>query len=603
MSEQGGGVKPGNGGKGARSQGAQNAEGTQPGEAMSRPGEPAGQRGGQEEQAPGRVPGRGVRAGWGRYLVAPRPVGLLTGGVPPIEAAALFALLEEDPDVEPLAQVRPSRSRGLGAIAEPHPACPPVAVVAMPEERAHALAANPQVVIEIDQPLSYTPIPAIGGLTGGGMPAPDPALTVTLEEPEHISVLVKGSDGDVLAGTHVWAIGTAATTHGMTDRHGRVSLQLAADTPATLQALYVRPVGGYWPQRIDLPLLADNGERVVEVRSLADTFEGFPHRAVTGWGTQAMRLHQIPPTYRGHGIRIALLDSGVNAAHPDLKEAVRAGHDFTTTGPGEGAWQMDACGHGTWCAGIIAAADNRTGITGIAAEAELHALKLFPGGRVSDLLRAIDYCITHDIDIAQINLAYVAPSQLVAWKLQDAHAAGIAVIAPAGDTAGPVAHPAALPGILAVGAIAHTGTYPSTSPHTRVQPPWPSPYAAPFTPTGPGVDLVAPGAAVITTALGDSYTPADGTAIAAAHITGLAALLLAHHDHLRTQAVPRTPARADYLHTLLRTACRPVPGADPARMGAGLADAPTALGTPATWQQDPRAEQMYAAAGLYPPRP
>ncbi|MGW1888385.1 S8 family serine peptidase [Streptomyces sp. NPDC001970] len=588
MSEQGGnGVRPGNGGKGKAQ--ARSAAAAQPGEVEDGAGEPSGRLGG-EAQALGYEQRRGVRAGWGRYLVAPRPLGLLPGGVPPIEASALFALLEEDPEVEPVAQVRPSRSRGLGAIAEPHPACPPVAVVTMAEERARALAANPQVVVEIDQPLSYTPTRPVGL---GPVPVMDPMLAVTLEEPEQLSLRVVGGDGDAVAGAHVWAIGTGGPVHGVTGPDGRVTLTLAADTPETLQDLYVRPVAGYWPARTGRPRPTDSGEVVVEVQALSDTFEGFPGRAVTGWGAQAMRLDQIPPSYRGHDIKIALLDSGVNTAHPDLKDRVRDGHDFT--GAENGTWGLDACGHGTWCAGIIAAADNRTGITGIAAEAELHALKLFPGGHVSDLLEAVDYCITHDIDIAQLSLAHGTPSQLVAWKLADAHAAGITVIAPAGDTAGPITQPAALPGVLAVGAIAHTGTYPPNGPLAAVQPPWPGPYPAPFTPTGAGVDLVAPGAAVITTALGDGYTPADGTAIAAAHVTGLAALMLAHHDHLRTQVVPRTAARADLLYTLLRTACRPLPGADP-RLGAGIADAPTALGIPASWQQDYRAEQAYAAA-------
>jgi hypothetical protein len=608
MSEQGegNGVKPGNAGKGesqaqkgAAQPGADEPAGrmggearalgyesqaqkgsARPGEAQGGAGEPAGRMGG-EARALGYVQSQGVRVGWGRYLVAPRPVGLLAAGVGPVEASALVALLEEDPDVELLAQVRPSRSRGLGAIAEPHPACPPVAVVVMPQERARALAANPQVVVEADQPLSYTPLPAIGGLAGGGVAAADPALAVTLEQPEHVTVQIKGFDGDVVPGAHVWAVGTAATAHGVTGQDGRVSLQLAADTPATLQALYARPAAGYWPQRIDRPVPADGSEEcVVQVRALADTFEGFPSRAVTGWGAQAMRLHQIPPTYQGHGIKIALLDSGVDAAHPDLKDTVLAGHDFTTSD--SSMWRTDATGHGTWCAGVIGAADNRTGITGIAAEAELHALKLFPGGRVSDLLQAIDYCITHDIDLAQISLAYPVPSQLVAWKLLDAHAAGIAVIAPAGDTGNMVTPLAALPTVLAVGALAHTGTYPPDSPLAAVQPPWPGPYPAPFTPFGPSVDLTAPGAAVITTALGAGYTVADGTAIAAAHLTGLAALLLAHHDHLRTAPHPRTPARANHLMTLLRAASRPVPGADLTRQGAGLPDVPTALGVPLT---------------------
>ncbi|MGW3852142.1 S8 family serine peptidase [Streptomyces fagopyri] len=599
MSEQGGGVKPGNGGNGKAH--AQKAAATQPIEAADGTGEPTGRLDGKA-QAFGYAQVRGVRAGWGRYLVAPRPAGMLGGGVPPIETAALFAMLEEDPDVEPVAQLRPSRPRGLGAIAEPHPACPRVAVVAMSDLRARALAANPQVVVEIDQPLTYTPTPPIGAGMGTAVPVVDPMLAITLEKPGTVRLRVVGGDGQAVAGAHVWAIGSSIPVHGVTGRDGRVSLTLAADTPDTLQGLYVRPVSGYWPLRTGRPDLTEGGEAVVEVQTLVETFAGSPGQALTGWGTQAMRLDQIPPTYRGHGIKVALIDSGVNTAHPDLKESVQHGHDLTTTvGGGDGTWKVDTTGHGTWCAGVIAAADSPTGITGIASEAELHALKLFPGGHLSDLLRAVDYCVTHDIDIAQINLAYPAPSQLMAWKLLDAHAAGITVIAPAGDTAGPLTQPAATPGVLAVGALAHTGTYPLYSPYAAVQPPWPGPYPAPFTPTWPGVDLVAPGAAVITTALGDGYTPADGTAIAAAHVTGLAALLLAHHDHLRTQVMPRTPARAEFLYTLLRTACQPLPGADPARVGAGVADAPTALGIPHAWQQqDYRAEQTHAAAGPYP---
>ena len=534
---------------------------------------------------------QGAQTGWGRYLVAPRPLGLLPGGVPPIEASVLFTLLEEDPDVRPVAQVRPSRSRGLQAIAGPHPACPAIAVVSMPEERARSLAANPQVVVEVDQPLCYTPAPA----AAGPGPVNDPLLTVTLQEPQTLVLHVTGRGGESVAGAHVWAIGAGGTAHGVTGPDGKAALALVADTPQSLQALYVRPVAGYWPARVVRPFLTGQGEAVVEVEALSETFEGFPGTALTGWGTQAMRLHQIPPTYRGHGIRIAMLDSGANTIHPDLNDTVRHGHDFTGAGAdaGTGTWGVDLTGHGTRCAGIIAAADNRTGITGIAAEAEVYALKLFPGGHLSDLIEALDYCITHDIDIVQLSLAYGAPSQLIAWKVADARAAGITLIAPAGDTAGPVTHLAMLPAVLAVGAIAHTGSYPVGSPLAATQPPWPGPYPAPFTPTGPGVDLVAPGAAVITTSFGDGYTPADGTAIAAAHVTGLSALLLAHHDHLRAEAVSRTSARADTLYTLLRTACRPLPAAD-ARTGAGVVDAPTALGIPSSWQHDYRAEQTYS---------
>ncbi|MET9325123.1 S8 family serine peptidase [Streptomyces sp. NPDC003038] len=601
MSEQGGsGVKRGNAGEGAKSPGGSSGSGDR--------AQALGGLGGRDEEPREQLRsgegGRGVRAGWGQYLVAPRPLGMLAGGVPPIEASALFTLLEEDPEVEAVAQLRPSRSRGLGAIAGPRLACPPVAVVVMPAERARALAVNPQVVVESDQPLCYAPALPLGGVGAGGGLFLDPALAVPLEEPELLRVLVKGGDGEVLAGAHVWAVGAAATVHAVTGRDGRASLALTADTPATLRSLYVRPVSGYWPRRVNYPLGACQGqETVVELQSLADTFEGFPGRAVTGWGVRAMRLDQIPSACRGQGIKIALLDSGVDTAHPDLKDTLLTGHDFTRLS-GEETWQRDLTGHGTWCAGILAAADNHTGITGIAPDAELYALKLFPNGHISDLLRAVDHCITHDIDVAQINLAYQAPSQLVAWKLHDANTAGITVIAPAGNTPGPLRHPAALPGVLAVGAITHTAAHPPHSPHPPTPPPCTGSYPAPFTPTGPGIDLVAPGTAVITTAPGDGYTPTDGTTIAAAHITALTALLLAHHDHLHTQAMPHTPTRPHQLHTLLRTACRPIPGTDPAHTGAGLPDAPTALTTPAppNHPHNPHTQPMYATTtpGIYP---
>ncbi|MDX2649629.1 S8 family serine peptidase [Streptomyces sp. PA03-1a] len=516
------------------------------------------------------------RAAWGRYLVAPRPVPWLTAGVPPVEASALFTLLEEDPEVEVVAQVHPSRSRGLEAIAEPHPVCPPVAVVTMPHERARALAANPQVVVEADQPLAYTPAPA----TRPAAAAVDPAMEVTLQEPPRITVRVT-SRGQGVPDAQVWATGTGTTAYAVTGADGRAELVLPADTPATLRSLYVRPAGDHWPVRTGRPFPDDDtlsgAEVEVVVRSLAETFEGFPDRPLTGWGWQAMRLHEIPPTYRGHGVSVALLDSGVDTAHPDLKDTVRSGADFTPAADDAG-WRTDATGHGTRCAGIVAAADNRTGVTGIAADATVHALKLFPGGRVADLLRAVDHCISHDIDVAQINVTYDQPSQLAAWKLMDAHAAGIAVIAPAGDTSGALSPLAALPTVLAAGALAHTGTYPPDSPAAATQPPWPGPYPAPFTPTGPGVDLTAPGTAIVTTALGATYTVAEGTAIAAAHLTGLAALLLAHHEQLRATPHPRGAARTDQLMALLRGASRPLPVTEPLRVGAGLPDAPTALG-------------------------
>ncbi|TFV29968.1 hypothetical protein E4K10_46715 [Streptomyces sp. T1317-0309] len=129
-----------------------------------------------------------------------------------------------------------------------------------------------------------------------------------------------------------------------------------------------------------------------------------------------MRLHELPPGYRGQGVTVAILDAGINTAHPDLKRVICGGQDFSHGS--KYGWGDDATGNGTACAGVIAATDNGAGITGIATEAQLQALKLYPGGRTSDLIRALDWCLNHETDLAQINLAYLRPSRL--GRLEDA---------------------------------------------------------------------------------------------------------------------------------------------------------------------------------------
>src|SRR5258708_14947583 len=123
MSEQQGGNGKGEakrgGGRGGKP-GAQSEQAVGEAEAVSGLDQAEGWQG-----ASGRGAGAMVRAGWGRYLVAPCPVPLLAGGGPPIEASALFTLLEEGPEGGPLAQVRPTRAPRLRAIAQPPPPSPP----------------------------------------------------------------------------------------------------------------------------------------------------------------------------------------------------------------------------------------------------------------------------------------------------------------------------------------------------------------------------------------------------------------------------------------------------------------------------------------------
>jgi subtilisin family serine protease len=387
---------------------------------------------------------------------------------------------------------------------------------------------------------------------------------------------VRGVDEAPLSGAAVYLTGSAWPASGTTDSAGRVTLRMAAG--GTVTGLWVRPKAGYWPIAVDRPHLAVRGDNVVAATPLDATFDGFPKRKAVGWASQALRLHEIAPTFRGHGVKLALIDSGVTDAHPELDGQIVDGIDLISGN--DHMWAVDTLGHGTACAGIISACDNETGIDGMAVDAELYALKVMPGGRVSHLLKALDHCIQQQVDIAQISVGTLVPSDFVTRKIADARNAGVFCVAPAGNTsAGPVIFPASLPTVFAVGAVGRVGTFPPGSHHRVDLGPAGSDglFVPGFTAAGYEVDICAPGVAVISTVPPDGYAMLDGSGIAAAHITALAALVLAHHDDFRLRYT-RGPARVDRLAHLISSSCRPV-AAPRSRTGAGMPDARSALAT------------------------
>jgi subtilisin family serine protease len=454
--------------------------------------------------------------------------------------------------------------------------CPPVVVVQTSDEtgwvQVAGLAGTRGWLVEPD--LSLVGLGVAPGARGPFAVA-DPTL-LSAGEPERVRIVVTGPDGKPVAGTQVY-VHAAWPSFGVTDEAGRAVLTLPSGCLPTVTMVAVQPPAGYWSRLLNTPRLSATEENPVVVQPLASTFTGFPQQPVTGWGAQVLRINQLPPNYRGHGVKIALIGSGIASNHPEL--AGRLTRGINVAGDPVG-WDIDTDGTGTACAGVIAAIDNDKAITGLALDAELHAVKAMPDGTTAALLTALDYCIQQSIDIAQINTCLSGSSQLLAAKLADARTAGVCVIAPAGDTYGTVTVPAALPGVLSVGAIGRLGAFPPDTVHAahlRSAPALPDGETpATFTPAGPGIDLAAPGVAVLTCAPGGDYAAVDGTAMAAAHITALTALVLAHHDDFRQLYARRGPDRVAYLHQLLTTSCRPA--GDPARTGAGIPDAPRALG-------------------------
>ncbi|MFF7978950.1 S8 family serine peptidase [Streptomyces sp. NPDC007901] len=511
-----------------------------------------------------------------RYMVTPLPQQLLPVGVPELGMDAVCDHLERMPEVTVVRRLTPSDKLQSAGV---QPSCPELVVVEAAEAQVPAMQSL-HVHIEPDLPLSAA-LP-VAMPTAGMLPLCDPGLVMPLEEPVEVSVRVCGPDGEPLVGAGVFLIGATWPSQGVTGPDGRATLALGTETVESIQSLYVRPAGGYTDLWIPRPDLSGTQDNLVTLTPLSKVYPELEQRQSYGWGQQAMRLDRLPPTFRGFGIKIAVIGTGVSVDHPDLKQRVRSGADFVR-GTKEG-WAHDPVGTGTHAAGVIAGADTGKGIIGIAVDAELEVCQVMPDGHFSDLIAALDDCIEHEVDIAHIQVATPYPSALVSRKLADATAAGIACIAPAGDSGGPVSFPASLPTVLAVGALGAFGTYPPDTSHAAHIGPQLSPeglFAAPFSCHGPGVNAAAPGVAVLSCSPGGGYTALDGTGTASAHIAGLAALVLAHHEDFHGQLLPRGPGRVQHLFEIIAASCRPLaaPGTlDAARTGHGLPDALTALG-------------------------
>ncbi|MEU6011992.1 S8 family serine peptidase [Streptomyces sp. NPDC047453] len=123
-------------------------------------------------------------------------------------------------------------------------------------------------------------------------------------------------------------------------------------------------------------------------------------------------------------------------------------------------------------------------------------------------------------------------------------------------------------------------------------------FAAPFSCYGPGVDAAAPGVAVPSCAPQGGYAALDGTTTASAHVAGLAALVLAHHEDFHGQLLPRGPGRVQHLFEIIAASCRQLAAhgtVEAARVGRGLPDALVALGLAPGVQLAP-APSPYAAS-------
>jgi len=256
----------------------------------------------------------------------------------------------------------------------------------------------------------------------------------------------------------------------------------------------------------------------------------------SSWGVKHIGAGLVHPTNQGAGVKVAVIDTGIDYNHPDLDANYAGGYDFVNNDSNP----MDDQGHGTMVSGVIAAEDNGTGVVGVAPQARLYAVKVLGAngsGWESDVIAGVDWARANGAQVVNMSLGSSSASYSFQTAIANAHNAGLVLVAaagnsgtcpPGGDT---VIYPARFSQVIAVAA--------TDSSDVR----------ACFSSIGPAVDIAAPGVSVWTAYRGGSYRSASGTSLASPHVAGTAALVIASGVSGNTAVRDRLQTTADDLGT------------------------------------------------------
>lgn len=276
------------------------------------------------------------------------------------------------------------------------------------------------------------------------------------------------------------------------------------------------------------------------------------------WGLSLLGVPELWKITRGEGVRVAILDTGISPLHHDLAPAIELAQDFT----GSRSGYSDVAGHGTHCAGTIAARDNDGGVVGIANQCSLLIGKVLGddgSGASSWIAKGIRWAADNKADIISMSLGSPYPDPQMKAAIDYAVGKGVIVISAAGNE-GPGDNTTGYPGgflnVISVGAIDQS---------KRI---------ALFSSRGK-VDIAAPGVNILSDWPPRSVASLSGTSMACPFVVGVAALIIAKHKKFGGATPADTPQHM--IDHLLKTAVdEGIPGKDPA-YGWGIVDPSEAL--------------------------
>lgn len=263
-----------------------------------------------------------------------------------------------------------------------------------------------------------------------------------------------------------------------------------------------------------------------EVRAAAQT---------TTWGYRSVKANTASSLgYTGKGVKIAVIDSGINSKHPDLKVAggiskVKNSSHLT-----------DGNGHGTHVAGVIGAQNNSIGTVGVAPDSRLYSVKVLTTngvGTLEGVVAGIQWAIDQKMDIINMSLTTVTDDKTLRDITKKAYDAGILIVAASGNERESgkykdVLYPARFPSVIAVGSVSQLNKL------------------SYFSNYGASQELVAPGENILSsftdskTATNEDYAISEGTSVATPFAAGTFAQYMEAYPHLSNKQLRETVKRA-----------------------------------------------------------